>query len=89
MVLHAFDVLHVLVCLFASPTTLLSIHDVRWTFLLSKGWFAFSYSFCDRSEVELGIPKRCSGHLDRVTSWCPEVGLGIPKPTLVVFIELG
>ena len=40
------------------------------------------YVFCnltfrDRSEVESRIPKPTSGHLDRVTCWCPEVGLGI------------
>ena len=27
------------------------------------------------------IPKPTSGHLGRVTCWCPEVGLGIPNLT--------
>ena len=34
-------------------------------------------TLCDRSEVNSRNPKRTSGHLDRVTCRCPEVGLGI------------
>ena len=38
-------------------------------------------TFRDGSELESGIPKPTSGHLDRATSFCPEVRLRIPKPT--------
>ena len=38
-------------------------------------------TFRDGSELESRIPKPTSGHLDRVTSFCPEVRLRIPKPT--------
>ena len=42
MVLHGFDVLDDLVCVFVLLTTLFSIHDLRWTFLVSRGRFTFS-----------------------------------------------
>ena len=42
MVLHGLDVLEDVVRVFVLSTTLLSIDDLRWTFLVSRGRFTFS-----------------------------------------------
>ena len=37
-----FDVLDDLVCVYVLLTTLLSIHELRWTFLVCRSYFSFS-----------------------------------------------
>ena len=61
MNLHDGYVLDVFVCSFVFLMTLLSIRDLRKTFLVSR---VCDLTFCDRSEVESTIPKPTSGHLD-------------------------
>ena len=79
MILHGLDVLEDVVRVFVLSTTVFSIDDLRWTSLVSKVGLRFlDLTFRKNSEVESRFPNPTSGHLDRVTSWCPEVGLGIP-----------
>ena len=56
MILHGLDVREDVVRVFVLSTTLLSIDDLRWTFLVSRGrftfsWFNFLRSFRSRIEI--------------------------------------